>query len=59
MPKQLRIDSDTRKVDALAGEGSLTDMLRRRRLAIQEGDLEEAQRITQEFTQRDDEKKKR
>lgn len=58
MPKELRIDN-SRKVDELVGQDTLADMLRRRRIAIEEGDPEEAQRITEEWAQSQEQKKNR
>lgn len=59
MPKELRIDSEKkRKVDELAGKDSLADMLRRRRIAIENGDPEEAQRITMEWTEAEEKRRK-
>jgi len=59
MPKELRIDSEKkRKVDELAGTDSLADMLRRRRIAIENGDPEEAQRITMEWTEAEEKRRK-
>ena len=60
MPKDLRIDSDKkRRVDALARPDSLADMLRRRRIAIENGDPEEAQRITLEWTEAEEKRQKK
>lgn len=44
----------SRRADALAGEGSFSDALRRRREAIQNGNLEKARRIMRDIRRRED-----
>ena len=41
-----------RKADKLAGPGSFADMLKRKRKAIEAGDLQKAQKIGQDFAKR-------